>query len=78
MPLSTDIVVRKAKTLVISDAQLKMLQMAADDVPRTEIAKKLKLSVRTIEAHFDKIRTAFGCKSTTGLITTLMRKNVLK
>ena len=74
----SDIVVTKKKTYVISDTKVKMLQMAADDIPRAEIAKKMKLSVRTVEAHFDNVRKAFNCKSTAALIAILIRRNILK
>lgn len=74
----SDIVVTKSKTYVISDTKVKMLQMAANDVSRVDIAKKMKLSLRTVESHFDNVRKAFKCKSTVALVAILIRRGILK
>lgn len=55
-----------------------MLQMAAYDWPRVEIAKYYELSVRTVEAHFDRVRKACGKRTFAGLLVELKRNNVIQ
>ena len=78
MAISQDIIVKSRASLVINDRHVRMFQMIADDTPRSEIAKKLKLSIRTLEADLDKVRNGLGCKNTAAAIAILFRKGIIK
>jgi DNA-binding CsgD family transcriptional regulator len=73
-----NIIIQAPKDVVITEQKIKIAQLVADDVHRKDIAKKMKLSIRTIEAHLDSMRYLLGVKSTPALIASLFRRNVLK
>jgi DNA-binding CsgD family transcriptional regulator len=68
----------KPLDMVISKKVLVILQMVANDIPRTEIAERLDLSIRTIHTYLDNVRNGVGCNSIAGLIAFLIREKVIK
>lgn len=78
MALEKELIVQTSSTFVIGKPHIKMVQMAANDIPREKIAESLNISVRTVESHFDKIRKVLGCKTMGGLIAIFFRKNLIK
>lgn len=72
------VIVIDKTSLVITKHQQNMLQLAANDVPRKEIAKNVFLSVRTVEAHFSKMAEKFNKKTTAGLIAEALRLKLIE
>ena len=62
----------------ISGYTIAMLQYAADDWSRLEIANEFEISIRTVEAHFDKVRKIFGKKSFAATLAELYRQKIIK
>lgn len=52
--------------------------MLADDLTRIDIAKKLGISIRTLEGRLDKMRLAFDCNKEAGLVALFFRINLIK
>tara|TARA_R110000868_G_scaffold148180_1_gene369907 strand:- start:412 stop:648 length:237 start_codon:yes stop_codon:yes gene_type:complete len=73
-----NIIIQSPKDVVITEQKIKIAQMVADGIDRKSIAKKTKLSIRTIEAHIDSMRKILACESTPALIAVLFRKNLIK
>jgi len=51
--------------------EMEIIQLTLDDMTNTEIAERLKLSIRTVNAHKGNISRKIGTKTTTGLIKIL-------
>ena len=73
-----NIIIQAPKDVVITEQKIKIAQMVADGIDRKSIAKKTKLSIRTIEAHIDSMRKILACETTPSLIAVLFRKNLIK
>lgn len=71
------IMIRDLK-VVIPAKTVGMLQYAADDWSRVDIAEKVGLSVRTVEAHFDSVRRSLGKKTFSAALVELYRKKIIK
>ncbi|MEO9869863.1 helix-turn-helix transcriptional regulator [Ekhidna sp.] len=66
----------------LTDREIEILRLMMGDFTNEDIAKKLDLSVRTVNAHKGNIIRKIGSKTTSGLIQTLMSysadfKNIL-
>lgn len=72
------IIVKSANIALVSEVQLKLVQLAADDMPRKDIAKELNLSPRTVEMYYDKIRHKFDCNTMPGLVALFFRNGLIK
>lgn len=77
MPKKELILITEQQTIV-SERDIKMVQMAADDFTRGEIATEFELSQRTVESIFDKLKAAGECKSMPALIALFFRKKLIK
>jgi FixJ family two-component response regulator len=63
---------------VLPERDAAMLQMAANDWARKDIAEKFGISVRTVEARFDMVRRQLGKKSFGAVLVELLRQKVIK
>lgn len=72
------IIVKSDNIALVSETQLRLVQLAADDIPRKDIAKELNLSPRTIEMYYDKIRHKFDCNTIPGLVALFFRNGLIK
>lgn len=68
----------KEVTIIIPAKKVAMLQMAANDMSRKEIANETGISVRTVEAAFDSVRKALAKKTFPATLVELVRKNIIK
>lgn len=62
----------------LSKRQLDILQLLADDNRPIDIAEKLKIGVKTIEAEVFKLRSQFDCKGTAGLIYLAYKNKLIR
>lgn len=60
------------KVTALTDRENEILLLMMSDLTNEEIAKKLNLSVRTINAHKGNIMRKVGSKTTSGLIQALL------
>lgn len=73
-----NVLVKTKKDVVITSQKIAIAQMIANDISRKDIAKKMKLSIRTVEMHVDSMRYLLGCDTTPALIAVLFRKGLIK
>jgi DNA-binding CsgD family transcriptional regulator len=73
-----DAVILKKNTVVISQKEIIIVQMLADGNRTADIAKKLKLSVRTIEANLDSLRNKFDAKTLPQLVAIFLKNQFIK
>lgn len=59
------------------DSDIQLVQLVGNDLTRNQIAVKLKLSPRTIEAKIDILRHSFNCRSVVGLVMLFKRNNLI-
>lgn len=60
------------KVSALTARELEIVQMMINDMPNEEIAEKLNVSIRTINAHKGNIIRKIGTKTTSGLIKLLI------
>lgn len=58
--------------------QVEIFQLVADGMSRKEIASKMKLTTRTIEAHCYNSYNVLGVKSVPHAVAELFRKGLIK
>ncbi|CAN5525091.1 response regulator transcription factor [soil metagenome] len=61
----------------LSDREIEVLVLIADGCTNREIAKKLKLSIRTIEAHRENIMQKLDIKTIAGLTKYAINNNLI-
>lgn len=71
-------VVIRDKVLLLSERDVFMFQMAANDVSRAAIGEACLLSVRTVEGRFDYVRRQMGKKSIGAVLVELLRQKVIE
>lgn len=62
----------------LSERELEVLSLIANQYSSTEIAKLLYISVRTVEAHRRNMLEKLGLKNTAGLIKYALEKGLVK
>ena len=60
----------------VGESDILMVQMIANDVPRTTMAERIGIQYKTLCARINKLRVTFGVKSDVSL-TLLFYKNKL-
>lgn len=61
----------------ISKRELQVLKYIASELTNDEIAKKLKISKRTVDSHRQSLLLKFNCKNTAGLITHAIKNDLI-
>jgi DNA-binding NarL/FixJ family response regulator len=62
----------------LSDNELQFLKMACSEMTYAEIAKKMKLSPKTIDSYRDSLFRKLGVMTRTGLVITAIKLGVVK
>jgi DNA-binding CsgD family transcriptional regulator len=73
-----DAVILKKNTVVISQREIIIVQLLADGNRTADIAKKMKLSVRTMEANLDGLRNKFDAKTLPQLVAIFLKNQFIK
>jgi DNA-binding CsgD family transcriptional regulator len=73
-----EVLVNRKDSVIISERDIQIVQSYSDGVSRDKIADKHKISVRTLEAATNKLRSEFGCKNLTHLVAEFFRKGLIK
>jgi DNA-binding NarL/FixJ family response regulator len=73
-----EVVVQRNGDVIIPERNIKIVEDYSNGKSIKEIAKEQDLSFRTVEAIFNKLRYQFGCKNIVHLVSTLLRKGVIK
>lgn len=63
--------------IVISDREKEVIRLLCMELTAQEIAKKLEVSPRTIEAIKDRLMERFGAKNTVGLVFFAVKNNLI-
>ncbi len=66
------------KGVVLTQKDVSILTQLSDGIPNETIAKKLKISHRTVEGRIGKLLQKFGAKNRTHLIAIAFRSGVIK
>lgn len=66
------------KQQTVTEGDKELVQMVANDMDRAEIAAKLKLSARTVEAKLDRIRERYNCRNVVSLVMLFKRNNLIE
>ncbi len=66
------------RNLLLPEKMVFMLQYAANDWSRVDIAAAFGVSVRTVEGYFDMVRKGLGKKSFAAALVELYRKKIIK
>ena len=70
--------VANPKSIIISNEKKEIMQMLVDDLPRKQIAHKMKIDIRSIEGYLTTLKKNFGVESVYALIAVLFRKGIIK
>lgn len=73
-----EVIVERKDTVIVSQRNVDMVMAYSNGHSMAAIAKKQKLSKRTIESVFNKLRAEFGCKNLPHLVATFIRKGLIK
>lgn len=73
-----EVVLARKGSVIVSERNVKIVEMYSFGEPTKNIAKKHKISVRTVEAVIVKLKNEFHCKSLTHLIATFLRNGTIK
>jgi len=63
--------------IVISDREKEVIRLLCMELTAQEIAKKLEVSPRTVEAIKDRLMERFGAKNTVGLVFFAVKNNLI-
>jgi DNA-binding NarL/FixJ family response regulator len=63
--------------IVISDREKEVIQLLCMELTAQEIAKKMDVSPRTVEAIKDRLMERFGAKNTVGLVFFAVKNNLI-
>lgn len=67
----------KNSVIDLTEREIEVLQLIADEFTNQEIADKLFISVRTVDAHRRNLMEKIGAKNTAGLVKYALRNNLL-
>ena len=73
----TKIVPSLTSEIVISDKEREVLRLLCMEFTATEIAQKMDISPRTVEAIKDRLMARFNVKNTAGLVFFAVRNNLI-
>jgi DNA-binding CsgD family transcriptional regulator len=73
-----DAVIKQKDTVVVTQRNVDIISQYSNGIHISSIAKKHKLSVRSVEAVIAKLKDEFNCKSLPHLIATFFRKGLIK
>jgi DNA-binding CsgD family transcriptional regulator len=62
----------------VSDREITLVQLLANDYRIAEAAKKMKMEKRTLDAFTARVRNKFGCQSSHGLVAIFFRNGLIK
>lgn len=68
----------KRRQVKFSAREVEIIQLICQELTNKEIAAKLKLSVRTVENHRDKIHEKSGAKNSVGLVIYAIRHGIFE
>jgi len=63
--------------IVISDKEREVIRLLCMEFTATEIAQKMEISPRTVEAIKDRLMERFGAKNTAGLVFFAVKNNLI-
>lgn len=61
----------------VNSRQIESLELLANGLNKVEVGAHLFLSHRTIEAHIEALKKAFGCKTTLHLVADALRLKII-
>jgi DNA-binding NarL/FixJ family response regulator len=73
-----EVVVQHDNTVIVSERNVDIIKDYSNGIVLSKIAKKNKLSVRSVEAIIAKLKSEFKCKNITHLVATFLRKGLIK
>lgn len=73
-----EVVVARKNSMIVSERNVKIVEMYSNGEPTKNIAKKYKVTPRAIEGVVARLKTEFKCKSLTHLIATFLRNGTIK
>ncbi|WP_241737871.1 helix-turn-helix domain-containing protein [Anoxybacillus flavithermus] len=62
----------------LTNIEINILQMLADDQTSVQISERLKISKRTVERHLSSIFEKLGVSSRTGAVAEALRLQLIK
>ena len=68
---------RKSEGTPLSDREIEVLKLIADEYSNPEIAEKLFISIRTVDTHRRNLLDKLGAKNTAGLVKYAIQKGIL-
>jgi len=71
-------IVRKEEVVALSQREIMIIQMVANEKSRDEIADHFELSTRTIEADIYRMMAKVGTKTQEGTIALFFRNGLIK
>ncbi|WP_134092129.1 response regulator [Olivibacter sp. XZL3] len=64
--------------IALTDREMEFLEMACSDLNYHEIAKRMFLSIKTIDGYRASLFNKFNVKSRTGLVLEAIKRNIIK
>jgi two-component system response regulator NreC len=62
----------------LTDRQKQLLILIAEDLTAKQIAKRLKISPKTVEFHRDALKSKLGVRGTAGLVRYAIREGIIE
>lgn len=73
-----EVIVRKKDSVIVSEKEVRIVEMLADGHHCQDIADEFKLSSRTIEVYVTKLRQRFVCATHAQLVAVFIRKGIIE
>lgn len=68
---------KKGKGIPLTDREIEVLQLIAEEYSNAEIAGKLFISIRTVDTHRRNLLDKLGVKNTAGLVKYAIQNNLI-
>ena len=68
---------KKTQGIPLTEREIEVLKLIADEYSNPEIAEQLFISVRTVDTHRRNLLDKLGVKNTAGLVKYAIQKNLI-
>jgi DNA-binding NarL/FixJ family response regulator len=71
------VIVRESDIVAISQIHIRIVELLADDLKVAEVAQKLNINVRTLEASISRLKLKTGTKTLYGLVSFFYKNGLI-
>lgn len=71
------VVIKGENTVIISEREIKIIQMIANGTTAKQAAIEMDIKARTMEGIINKLRGEFDCNTLSHLVATFLRQKLI-